>query len=95
MDAVIIYGTRIEPKVGAYVVPEQWRFGNLLQASDWRRAQFRLPTNSGGPISSLAVNISITGRTIQRRQGDNYIRVNIEFVGDGEPSTFASGWMKV
>ena len=90
-----IYGREVEVKLDSYVVPENWRFGNRLIPSDWDKAQFRLPTNSGGPITSLAVNVAVTGRTLQRRQGSLYVRCQIEFVGDGEPSTFAGGWMLV
>ena len=90
-----VYGREIEPQVDAYVVPELWNFGGRLKPSDWDKASFYLPTNSGGPIKELAVNVTVTGHTLQRRQGDLYVRVKVEFVGDGEPSTFTGGWMKV
>jgi hypothetical protein len=69
--------------------------GGRLKPSTWDKAQFYLPTNSGGPIKELAVNVTVTGRTLQRMQGDLFVRVKIEFVGDGEPSTFTGGWLKV
>jgi len=53
----------------------------------------RLDNSNPSTIPSLAVNVVVTGRTWQRRQGDYYVRVEIEFVGDGEPSVFAGGWM--
>jgi hypothetical protein len=37
----------------------------------------------------------ITGRTVKRRMGDEWVRVRIEWVGDCEPSTFCSGWLLV
>jgi hypothetical protein len=43
----------------------------------------------------MAVNIKVTGRTLQHRPfSDRYwIRVQIEFIEDGGESTFSSGWM--
>ena len=41
-----------------------------------------------------AINIKVTGRTFQRLHGCDVVRVQIEFVGDCEPSTFESGWMQ-
>lgn len=91
----MIYGREVEPKVGSYLVPEQWRFGNRLKPSSWDKAQFYLPTNSGGPVKEVAVNVTVTGRTLQRRTDSLYVRCKIEFVGDGEPSTFTGGWLLV
>ena len=91
----LIYGREVEPAVDSYVVPELWTFGGRLRPSDWDKAKFYLPTNSGGPIKELAVNVTVTGRTLQRRQGSLYARCQIEFVGDGEPSTFTGGWLLV
>jgi hypothetical protein len=93
---MVIYGNEIEVKIGACIRPENWPFGSRLIASDWDQAEFRLPRPNAfpnDPIQSLAVNIVITGRTWQRREGDYWLRVRIEFVGDGEPSAFAGGWM--
>ena len=95
MTATTIYGREIAVKLDSYIVPEGWRFGGRLQASNWEAAQFYLPTNSGGPVESLAVNVQITGKTLQRRNGSSMVKVKIEFVGDGEPSTFTGGWMLV
>lgn len=90
---MLIYGNEVEVKVGSCIRPDGWRFGERLTVSDWNKAQFRLPTGSSGPIKSLAVNVTITGRTWQRREGDLWVRVRVEFVGDGEPSVFVGGWM--
>ena len=90
---MLIYGNEVEVKLGSCIRPDGWRFGERLTASDWNMAQFRLPTGSAGPIKSLAVNVTITGRTWQRREGDLWVRVRVEFVGDGEPSVFVGGWM--
>lgn len=94
MPAVaIIYGRQVKVEVGSYIEPENWKIGSTLEASDWDAAEFRLPTNSGGPIKSIAVNIKITGTTVQRRHGSNWVKVRIESVGDGSPSTFFGGWL--
>jgi hypothetical protein len=42
--------------------------------------------------SNVAVNVKITGKTPTRRNGSLWYRVKVEFVGDGEPSTFSGGW---
>jgi hypothetical protein len=89
-----IYGQQVEAKVGSYVVPELWRIGGRLMPSDWEPAQFRLPTGQA-VVTSVAVNVTVTGRTMQRRQGSLYVRCQVEFVGDGEPSTFSGGWLLV
>lgn len=94
-EPVVIYDRTVNFGVGSYIKPENWAFGNNLEASDWDAAAFFLPTNSGGPIKRLAVNITITGKTVQRFQGSNWIRVKIESVGDGEPSTFFGGWLLI
>lgn len=84
-----------QPRIGRYVRPDGWSYGNCLEPSDWEEAQYRLPTNSGGPVTSLAVNVMVTGRTVQRDNASPAVRVRIEFVGDGELSSFVSGWMHV
>lgn len=59
----------------------------------WPGADFRLTSHNTG--LELAVNIVVTGRTFQRYGGELWVRVRVEFVGDCEPSTFVSAWMKV
>lgn len=89
----VIYGNEIEVEVGSVIKPDGWGLSERLQSSDWDRAQFRLPTGHQICSLQLAVNVAVTGRTLQRREGDLWVRVKIEFVGDCEPSTFHSGWM--
>lgn len=87
----------IPVQVGSIIKPEAWFGGMPLLESDWDKAQFRLKTMSGeygGPVKSIAVNIKVTGKTYQRFGDDQWIRVQIEWVGDGEPSTFSGGWLK-
>ena len=69
--------------------------GNLLVTGD-SFSTFRLPTNSGGPIKSLAVEIEVTGRTYRySAAGNRQIRVKITFPGDCEPDTVTHGWMNI
>lgn len=91
----VINGIMIEPQVGSCIRPEDWPIGNRLAPSDWSQADYRLPVNSGGSIYSLAVNVRVSGRTLRKIHGSYYVRVVIEFVGDGEPSTYTGGWMLV
>ena len=92
--AVVIYGEEIEVGVGSIIKPDGWRFAQTLEPSRWDAAQFCLPTSKLAGITHLSVNITVTGRTYQRREDDYWVRVKIEFVGDCEPSIFHSGWMK-
>jgi len=77
------------PRVGDFVCPDGWDMGELLTADSgfsdesFPGCQFRLK----GICADYAVNVVMTGR-IQR---DGYYRCRIEFVGDGEPSTFSGG----
>lgn len=101
-----INGRTVRPQIGSFVEPDGWRGrGEMLVASDWDEAQFRIPTSirADGPYLptpsgyvEVAVNVEITGRTLRWRgwnRGGSWVRVRIEFVGDGEPSTFSGGWM--
>lgn len=90
-----IWGKTIEAKVGSVVWPDNWFGAEQLIESDWDAAQFRIKLGSNGPIKSLAVNVEITGRTIQYHNLAYWIRIKIEFVGDGEPSQIYRGWLKV
>lgn len=76
-------------RVGDYVEPDTWRVGNYLTASDWEKAEFRLPG-----LAPVAVNIKVTGRKVREynHAGDARVRVSIEFVGDGESSVSVGGW---
>lgn len=90
------YGRPVEVKPDAYVVPDGWRgFGGRLREAGDGFSTYRLPVNSQGPIESLAVEIEITGRTIQTFQGNNCVRVRVVFKGDCEPDQTSGGWMKI
>lgn len=86
------------PEVGSYVKPDGWMYGTHLEAGltcEFWKCDFYMPLNSGGPIKAVAANIVVTGRTVQRKAGMYMVRVRIEFVGDGDPSTYTSGYMQL
>ena len=85
-------GTQAE--AGKMVYPDGWdgHGANLHDYPEWSKADFYLQ----GRYHQVAVNVTVTGRTFQRPwgySGPKAVRVKIEFVGDGEPSTFSGGWM--
>jgi hypothetical protein len=93
------WGDTVRPGVGSYVEPDEWNIGSSLEPGDDRLdagfagCQFRLLANR--LQLRCAVNITITGRKTTRRNGADFVRVKIEFVGDGSPSQFAGGWMTI
>ena len=89
-----IWGWDAAPKIGRYVRPDGWSIGECLIAGD-DFSSFRLPTNSNGPIKSLAVEIETTGRTLRKAGGMRCVRVKVTFVGDCEPDQVCGGWMEV
>jgi len=85
------------PEVGDYVKPDGWNIGESLKEDDGFKdsmfpgCQFRLHSIGG----ELAVNIKITSRMYRVFHGSwGWLRVEIEFVGDGEESQFCGGWLK-
>ncbi len=59
-------------------------------------SSYRYPIFGAGPVKCVAIEVRITGRVAQdRTDGSRWIRAQVEFVGDGEPSTFAKGWVRV
>lgn len=85
-----------EPAVGSYVQLDSGR-GEWLLGCDWDGAQFRFPN----PVTpwresrALAVNVEVTGRVLQWRDGGAWMRVKVTFVGDGEPDQVVRGYMRV
>ena len=68
--------------------------GDAPVEDDYPGCQFRLPLTNGGPIKSVAVNVTVTGRRHYRMgNGKSRSRCNVEFVGDGEPSTYVGAWV--
>lgn len=69
-----------------------------LLPSDWEQAAFRWPhpMHDWRESRAIAINVEITGRTFQVRSGGNYwVKARVEWVGDGEPSTFSEAWLRV
>ena len=85
----------IVAKVGDFVKPDGWVIGEVLRYDDGFRdscfpgCQFRMASHYG---HLLAVNIKITGKVLNK---NGMYRCQIEFVGDGEPSNFYGGWIKI
>jgi hypothetical protein len=100
---VSVEGTEVLPKIGDVVridgrssaAWERLLPGDDFSDSGYPGCDFRLPVRAGGPIESVAVNVHITGRTIQWHSGAQWVRIRIEFVGDCEPSTYSSGWLRI
>jgi hypothetical protein len=102
----VINDLDVTPKVGSYLIPDgprhhAYAIGELLLPgedyvdSGFAGCQFRYPNPVFGASRAIAINLEITGRTIQYRDGGRYVRVKIEWVGDCEPSTFTRGWLRV
>ena len=87
-----------QAKVGMDIMIGDTYFG-LCEGTDYSDSGFagcEFYAESRSGLITLAVNISLSGRTIQRPTGfygRRAIRCRIEFVGDCEPSTFTSGWL--
>lgn len=72
------------------ILIDNWKLPSRLFPSRWEGAEFEVASNS---LSGWTpVNIRITGRTAQRRAGDYWIRIAVEFPQDGEPAIQHSGW---
>lgn len=92
-------GIAPRPVVGSYVeldTDSRHYFGeHLMACDDWDAAEFRIPVTS--LRVPAAVNVTVTGRTIQRRGpgGGRWVRIRVTFVGDGEPNVNRGGWLFV
>lgn len=65
-----------------------------FEASGDEFSTYRMFLNGGGPIKSVAIEVTITGRTVRTHGGAGYLKARITFVGDGEPNTYAAGWVR-
>lgn len=92
----------VKAMTGMYIKPNGWSIGNHLMKDKYTPGykdesfpgcQFRLES-VGGP---LAINVRVTGRKIQYTKGlDSHVprvRAEVEWVHDGEPSTFSGAWL--
>ncbi len=84
------FGTEHTAKPGAYIMMDNWRPMDSLIGGDSFSA-LRLPSNRPG--ASYAVDIKITGRTYQSFEQCMWVRIQITFLGDGGPDTYARGWL--
>ena len=87
-------GYRVEPKVDDQIQADGWSFPERLKDGDgyidrsFPGCQFRY--NPYGTDYKIAINIKVTGQP--KLYGSMWAsRCKIEFVGDGEPSTFVGG----
>ena len=87
---------RVSAKPGSVILldgPPSYNYKALEDCTYWDKADFLWPVGFDGPIKAVAVNIFVTGRTIQFKHGDPVVRVKVEFVGDGEASRYVPGWI--
>ncbi|MCP4262797.1 MAG: hypothetical protein GY774_35610 [Planctomycetes bacterium] len=85
---------KIQAKIGDTIKGDQWRWAYTLieddgfKDSSFPGCQFRVHEDDKN--LKIAVNIKTTGKP--KWNGQRYqSRCKIEFVGDGEPSTFSGG----
>ena len=88
------YGNTATIQIGSAILLDSGRCELLLDGSDWDRCDFRFPNPilAWAEKHAIAIKVEVTGRTIQRVQGEDAIRVRIEWIQDDEPSTFTSGY---
>lgn len=85
------------PEVGDVVTLDGRSVSDALMEGDdffdsgYPGCDFRLPAPA--PVHSVAVNVRITGRSWQWKDGASRVRCQVEFVGDCEPSTFRGAWL--
>ena len=87
-----------KPETGLRLWVDSWNGTTKLEDCEWERADFRVEAPTSHVL--LAVRVTVTGRTWQRPHGYGFascdcVRVRVEFVGDGEDSRYASGWMEI
>ena len=56
---------------------------------------FRMAVYNVAPITTVAIEVEVTGRYAQFIGGTPHIKAIITFVGDGEPSYKAKGWVRL
>ena len=83
-----------------YLHPDNWNIGETITLADtymdmsFPGCEYRIPAGLPELGWELAINLKISGRKSFHLEFGRYkTRVAIEFVGDGEPSTFSHGWI--
>ena len=78
------------------IYPDSWPIWSFVKTDDctykdngWDGCDYRVSESSNN--DGLAINVHITGKTSKWNGYDFETRARIEFVGDGEPSTFTKG----
>ena len=95
---MILPNVKIRPELHDFLIPDEWSLGSSLKAdsgfwdSEFPGCQFRVESNTDSSYK-FAVNIKVTGKTHWVDEFRMKARCKIEFVGDGEPSTFSGGWL--
>ena len=77
------------------IYPDSWPNWSFIKVddctytdNDWKGCDYRV---SEGNSEGLAINVHITGKSSKWNGSTFETRARIEFVGDGQPSTFAKG----
>ena len=97
LDTNLDHGSIVPP--GGFVMLDGKTIGETLLPGDafsdsgYPGCSARYPIFGCGPIKSVAVNVTVTGKSYRRLRGSYWLRCRIEWVGDCEPSTFAKGWV--
>lgn len=83
-----------QPMVGSRVQPDGWANSSNLVASDWDKADFRLPSARFTDVA-FAVKVSMSERSKKVFCVGNQVKVRVQivFVGDCEADTVVHGWM--
>lgn len=85
----------VQPRIGDTLYPDGWApSSTYLNPSDWDKAEWRIPSARYSGIG-LAIRLRVTGRTVQRKHGNLVVRVEITWVGDGEPDTYSKGYLVI
>ena len=83
------------PTVGSRLYTETDAVTRALFACEYPEfAPFRLESAALKAVTGCvgpAVRVEVTGRTIQRKYGENVVAVRVVVVGDGEPDTVLTG----
>lgn len=97
MDTMI---EKPNPELGDNIICDEWRQHYPLIEGDKIddfECQFRVPMFNGN--FKVAVNVKVTGRKpreVYRYHDGTMVekwRILVEFVGDGEVSTYSGGWL--